>query len=83
MKRFLAGLLIGTIVACASVSDAGDPNPRYYPDSWTSDGYYDVGWEFHLVDTPFGKIECVWASTGSRSGGPDCNWDKFNKNNED
>lgn len=39
---------------------------------------YEIEFGYFEVDTPNGVVECVYGG-GYRSGGPSCNWEKFNK----
>lgn len=81
MNRLLA-LAVVPVLALTACGGDGAPKAEPKPDSdeaRTVNDDYDTNWIFVVVDTPDGPIECMYANTGYKSGGPTCNWEKFNQ----
>lgn len=88
-RRVLA-VVASLVLAATVVSGCGDdsgtdapPTPKKSVSVAEDGAAYDPIWEFSVVETPYGSVECMYASTGVKSGGPSCNWEKFNQTRED
>lgn len=81
MKRLFIGVIVGFLAACTAA--AADGEPRWFPESYSGTGIIEgPDWEFHAVETPKGTVECIYGG-GYRSGGPSCNWEKYNQENDE
>jgi hypothetical protein len=73
-------LIVGNVGMAACGSDPSDNDPK--AGSGYTGGSSDAHWYVDIVDTPNGPIECIYARYGE-GGGPTCNWDKYNNQNEE
>lgn len=71
---------LSLFAACGDDDDNQNPSAPKVPEFSTgftnADSKYDHS--FEIIETPFGPLECL-ISDGYNSGGPSCNWEKFNQ----
>lgn len=82
MNRLLPLAVVPILALAACGGDDDSPKPEPKPknhEAVASEVSTTPDWEWTVVQTPEGPLECMYASTGYKSGGPSCNWEKFNQ----